>query len=81
MDLNPDIQIQVVWRRTELPSGGYVIKHHDGKEFWRNANRKFHREDGPAIIEDSIPEWWLNGKPYSEEDWKQMLLLKPFWDK
>jgi len=41
--------------------------HHDGTKVWW-LNRKYHREDGPAVeYPDGTKVWWLNGK-YHRED-------------
>ena len=49
------------WR--EIPNNytGIIEYGHGIKEWFRN--RRLHREDGPAVIQnDGYKEWWLDGK-------------------
>ena len=47
----------------------------DGTKAWYRDG-KFHREDGPAIIEpDGYQAWWDNGVEYSFDDWAKELNL------
>lgn len=65
----------------DLGNGYKVTKWTDGWETYRLEGIK-HREDGPAVIRnDGIKSYYLFGVAYSEEDYNQMILLKPFWDK
>lgn len=53
--------------------GPAVERANGTKEWWLNDER--HNTSGPAIIRShgfkSGMQWWLNGKQYFEEDWKQ----------
>lgn len=41
---------------------------------WKNEKGEAHREDGPARIwKDGHKEWWLNGYPYNEKDYKHRM--------
>ena len=43
---------------------------------WRLPNGNFHREDGPAIEHNSgYKGWWINGKMYSEQEYKNKMRL------
>lgn len=38
-----------------------ILEYHDGSKYWYK-NRKFHREDGPAVEHlDGYKEWWIEG--------------------
>jgi hypothetical protein len=38
-----------------------------GHQYWFNSNRKFHREDGPAIIyADGELRWYINSALYND---------------
>jgi hypothetical protein len=49
------------------------INHVDWSSIFCYKNRRFHRENGPAVeFADGRKHWHLNGKYfYSEEDWKR----------
>jgi len=41
--------------------------------YYFNDESKLHREDGPALEHISgVHEWWLNGRQYSEDEWKEI---------
>jgi len=44
-----------------------------GTIFWYNSEGKYHRDDGPAVIMDSIVSWHLNGEWYSFKGWLKAL--------
>ena len=53
--------------------GGPAIETEYGSKFWIFYN-KIHRVDGPAVISSNGKlEWWLNGKPYTKEEWFEAL--------
>jgi hypothetical protein len=60
----------------EQPDGSWL--HDDGDIIsWYNEAGEYHRADGPAVIfSDGIEFWWLNGIPYSFDDWL-LTLNKP----
>jgi hypothetical protein len=35
---------------------------------WKNAEGKYHREDGPAVIYPNGSEWWYTNGKYHRED-------------
>jgi hypothetical protein len=43
-----------------------------GVQEWR-VDGKFHREDGPALIRDEMIFWYLQGNPYTKEEWLEAL--------
>lgn len=44
----------------------------DGDVFWKNKEGKLHRIGGPAIEwANGGGEWWINGKHYTEQEWKR----------
>ena len=56
---------------------GYEIRTYDNgsKEWYKNGNR--HREDGPAYEgADGRKGWYLEGVPYSEDEWGAHPLVK-----
>jgi len=47
---------------------GPAIEWWDGHKQWCQ-NGVLHRDDGPAIVcPDGYKEWWLQGRPYTEEE-------------
>jgi hypothetical protein len=63
----------------EQPDGSYIDI--DDIISWYNEAGEYHRADGPAVIfSDGIEFWWLNGIPYSFDDWL-FTLNKPDEDK
>jgi len=62
----------------ELPNGkfhredGPAVEYSNGsKQWWLNGLR--HRENGPAVELSSGKEWWLNGKNYTEQEYKNKM--------
>jgi len=52
--------------REEGPA--YINTKQDVKQwYWRGD---LHRKDGPASIEGGLKSWWLYGRNFTEEDWK-----------
>ena len=40
-----------------------------GDKYWELSNKKFHREDGPAIVWNTgLCSWWLNGHYYFSKE-------------
>jgi len=62
-----------------LPNGGYKLEGKFGGRNtsiqYYNSDGRFHREDGPAIIDNIDGEksfyWYLDGKAMSQEEWQQ----------
>ena len=55
---------------------GPAVEHANGTRAWY-LNGKCHREDGPAIeYANGNCSWWLNDIPYTQEDFKQELLVR-----
>jgi hypothetical protein len=73
--------VQITAKTIDLGNGCKVVKWTDGLEVYSLGNIR-HREDGPAIIRNNgTKSYYLFDVEYSEEDYNQMILLKPFWDK
>ena len=54
----------------------YIVKVYDNYTEWY-LNDQRHREDGPAIeYSDGSKHWWLNGKGYTESDYKKEILKR-----
>jgi hypothetical protein len=55
---------------------GPALEYANGdREWWING--QLHRLDGPAYEEaDGDREWWINGVEYTEEEYKQELLVR-----
>jgi len=53
-----------------LQSGGCYLGSNGGM-FWYNKEGQYHREDGPAIINEdgAAALWCLNDKEYTFDDW------------
>ncbi len=61
--------------------GGPAIEDEDGFHSWYINGRR-HREDGPAFVnvtegEWDWPEWWLNGRKYTKEDFNKKMNIQP----
>jgi len=55
----------------EYKEGKYTIRELDGGTKWYYFNKRWHREEGPAIEwENGHKSWFLNGKQYTEPEWK-----------
>jgi hypothetical protein len=64
---NRDFDIEQ-YAAKEQSDGSYVDK--DGCITWYNEEGEWHREDGPAIINnDGDVEWMINGNEYKFADW------------
>lgn len=48
---------------------GPAIEFKSGEEHWYLLG-EHHRNDGPAITFNGIKQWWLNGKQYTEDEYK-----------
>jgi len=56
---------------------GLHIDEHDVRTWYLNG--ELHREDGPAVeFPDGETFWWVNGYPYTEEEFKQYQRTKQF---
>ena len=66
------------WYQNDLlhREGGPAYEREDGTRAWY-LNGKLHRGDGPAIeYADGDRSWWLNDIKYTEEEYKQELLVR-----
>ena len=45
-----------------------LITHRNGDEYWELPNGKMHREDGPAVKQKNVENWFLNDVEYTEEE-------------
>jgi len=59
-----------------------TIKKYDDRTEHYNKDGQLHREDGPAVeYNDGYKEYWIEGVPLSEEEFKTIQAEIPFYDK
>ena len=56
---------------------GPAVEYTNGISKWWYRNGLLHCEDGPAVErKNGCCEWWLNNVEYTEEEYKQELLVR-----
>ena len=76
----PDGTVDKIWRNEKRQAhreDGPACESSSGARIWRKNGLR-HRENGPAVVwENGTNEYYLNGNPYSKEDyWKEIEKIK-----
>ena len=60
-----------VWYKDGLRhrEGGPAMEYADGSKAWYKEGR-CHREDGPAVSDPDCLQWWINGRQYTEQEFR-----------
>ncbi len=75
------LEIDCNWNIMPINFSGVVYVKLEKRYHWY-LNGQLHREDGPAVEYISgLKQWYLNGKPYSKEEWFEKLTTDEQKDK